>query len=87
MFMGIGKPQTFDNSKNSVVGKDCQLLTTESQSCGYVVSRMVSRSILYATRPSWPLVGESVDEMKTDFGQQRDNEFESHVCAEHPRAR
>jgi hypothetical protein len=36
--------------------------------------------------PSWPLVGNSVDEMKTNFGQQRDKEFASHVCAEHPRA-
>jgi rubredoxin len=36
--------------------------------------------------PSWPLVGNSIDEMKTNFGQQRDKEFASHVCAEHPRA-
>jgi hypothetical protein len=36
--------------------------------------------------PSWPLVGKSIDEMKTNFGQQRDEEFASHVCAEHPRA-
>jgi Zn-finger protein len=35
---------------------------------------------------SWPLVGKSIDEMKTEFGQQRDKEFASHVCAEHPRA-
>ena len=36
--------------------------------------------------PSWPLVGNSVDEMKTNFGQQRDKEFAAHACAEHPRA-
>jgi hypothetical protein len=35
--------------------------------------------------PSWPLVGRSIDEMKTNFAQQRDKEFSSHVCAEHPR--
>jgi hypothetical protein len=35
---------------------------------------------------SWPLVGKSIDEMKTSFGQQRDKEFASHVCAEHPGA-
>jgi rubredoxin len=35
---------------------------------------------------SWPLAGKSVDEMKTEFEQQRDKEFASHVCAEHPRA-
>jgi hypothetical protein len=36
--------------------------------------------------PSWLLVDNSIDEMKTKFGQQRDKEFASHVCAEHPRA-
>jgi hypothetical protein len=36
--------------------------------------------------PSWPLVGKSIDEMKTNFGQERDKEFASHLCAEHPRA-
>ena len=35
--------------------------------------------------PLWPLAGESIEEMKTSFGQQRDNAFEAHVCAEHPR--
>jgi Zn-finger protein len=34
----------------------------------------------------WPLVGKSIDEMKTEFEQQRDKEFASHVCAVHPRA-
>jgi hypothetical protein len=27
------------------------------------------------------------EEMKTKFGQERDKEFASHVCAEHPKAR
>ena len=36
--------------------------------------------------PSGPLVGGSIDEMKTLFEQQRDKEFAAHVCAEHPRA-
>jgi rubredoxin len=36
--------------------------------------------------PSWPLAGKSVNDMKTEFGQHRDKEFASHVCAEHPRA-
>jgi len=35
---------------------------------------------------SWPLVGKSIEEMKTNFGQQRDKEFASHVCGQHPRA-
>ena len=36
--------------------------------------------------PSWLLVDKSIDEMKTKFGQQRDKEFASHLCAEHSRA-
>ena len=36
--------------------------------------------------PPWPFAGKSIDEMKTEFGRQRDKEFASHVCAEHPRA-
>jgi rubredoxin len=36
--------------------------------------------------PSWPFVGNSIDEMKVKFGEERDMEFASHVCAEHPRA-
>ena len=40
----------------------------------------------WAFNPSWPLVGKTIDDMKTDFGQRRDQEFASHVCAEHPRA-
>jgi rubredoxin len=34
---------------------------------------------------SWPLVGHSIEEMKTKFGEERDKEFASHVCADHPR--
>jgi hypothetical protein len=37
--------------------------------------------------PSGPLLGESIDEMKRLYEQQRDKEFTSHVCAEHPRAK
>jgi hypothetical protein len=29
-------------------------------------------------------IGNSLDEMKEKFGQQRDKEFAAHVCAEHP---
>jgi rubredoxin len=35
-------------------------------------------------RPSDPPTGNSFDEMKRNFELQRDNEFTSHVCAEHP---
>jgi hypothetical protein len=31
-------------------------------------------------------VGESIDEMKMNYERQRDKEFKSHVCAEHPTA-
>ena len=40
----------------------------------------------WAFKPSGPLVGESIDEMKKLYEQQRDKEFAAHVCAEHPRA-
>jgi hypothetical protein len=36
--------------------------------------------------PSGPVVGRSIDEMKTHYEQQRDEEFTSHVCATHPTA-
>jgi hypothetical protein len=37
--------------------------------------------------PRGPLVGESIDEMKVNYEQQRDVEFKSHFCAEHPKDR
>jgi hypothetical protein len=35
--------------------------------------------------PSGPLIGESLDQMKTHYQEQRDKEFKLHVCAELPR--
>jgi len=35
--------------------------------------------------PSGPLIDESIDEMKLHYQKQRDAEFKSHVCVEHPR--
>jgi len=40
----------------------------------------------WAFNPLGPVVGQSIDEMKMRYEQQRDQEFASHVCAEHPRA-
>ena len=40
----------------------------------------------WAFNPLGPLVGKSIDEMKMLYEQQRDQEFKSHVCAEHPGA-
>jgi ribosomal protein L37AE/L43A len=37
--------------------------------------------------PSGPLVGESIDDMKTNYEEQRNTEFASHICAEHGRAK
>ena len=34
--------------------------------------------------PSGPPTGNSFDEMMRSFELQRDKEFDSHVCAEHP---
>jgi len=36
--------------------------------------------------PSGPVVGQSIEEMKNRYEKQRDEEFRSHVCAEHSRA-
>jgi hypothetical protein len=41
----------------------------------------------WAFNPLGPLVGESIEEMKTHYEEQRDKEFRSHVCAEYPRAK
>jgi hypothetical protein len=37
--------------------------------------------------PSGALIGKSLDEAKRNFELQRDKEFTSHVCADHPRAK
>jgi len=39
----------------------------------------------WAFKPSGPVVGDSIEEMKTHYERQRDKEFESHICAEHPK--
>jgi len=36
-------------------------------------------------KPSAPTTGTSFDEMMRNFELQRDKEFTSHVCADHPR--
>ena len=40
----------------------------------------------WAFNPIGPAVGVSIAEMMQHYEQQRDKEFTSHVCAEHPRA-
>jgi hypothetical protein len=40
----------------------------------------------WAFNPLGPLVDESIEEMKEHYEAQRDKEFSSHICAEHPRA-
>jgi len=37
--------------------------------------------------PGGPPVGESIDEMISNYEQRRDMEFTSHVCVEHPKAK
>jgi rubredoxin len=41
----------------------------------------------WAFSPSGPPRGSSIEEMKENFERQRDKEYASHVCAEHPRAK
>jgi hypothetical protein len=36
--------------------------------------------------PSGPPRGSGLEEMKENYERQRDKEYASHVCAEHPRA-
>jgi hypothetical protein len=36
-------------------------------------------------KSSGPLVGNTLDEMKRSYERQRDEEFEAHVCAKHPK--
>ena len=38
----------------------------------------------WAFKPSGPPRGTTLDEMMQNFERQRDQEFASHVCAEHP---
>jgi len=67
-----------------------------------VAKEPMRRKLVWAERPNFqgwacsecawvfntssPLVGKSIDEMKENFGQERDKGFAAHVCAEHPRA-
>ena len=36
-------------------------------------------------RPSGPPLGSGLDEMKQNFERQRDKEYATHVCAQHPK--
>ena len=38
-------------------------------------------------KPSRPLAGDSLYEMREIYERQRDKEFAIHVCAEHPRSK
>jgi hypothetical protein len=38
-------------------------------------------------KPSGPLAGDSLYEMKKIYERRRDKEFASHVCAEHPKSK
>jgi hypothetical protein len=41
----------------------------------------------WAFNPSGPVVGQSIDEMKKRYEEQREAEFRAHVCDEHPRVK
>jgi len=36
-------------------------------------------------KTSGPLIGDTIDEMKRNYERQRDEEFNAHVCAKHPK--
>ena len=46
----------------------------------------VCNECAWGFKPSGPLGGESIEEMKTHYIQQRDKEFASHVCEKYPRS-
>jgi hypothetical protein len=37
--------------------------------------------------PLGPPIGDSLEEMQVHYEQQRDKEFASHICAEHPKVK
>lgn len=44
----------------------------------------VCTNCAWAFNPLGPVVGQSIEEMKSRYEKQRNAEFRSHVCAEHP---
>jgi hypothetical protein len=42
---------------------------------------------VWTFNPSDPLRGSSLEEMKENYLSQRQREFASHICAEHPKAK
>jgi hypothetical protein len=78
----FSKDSTASNREAAKEPMRRKLVWTESLSFqGWVCSECA-----WVFNSSWPLVGKSIEEMKTSFGQERDKKFASHVCAEHPRA-
>jgi len=60
-----------------------EMVWTESQSFqGWACS-----GCAWVFNPLGPPTGESLEEMKQNFELQRDKEFKSHVCNDHPRAK
>jgi hypothetical protein len=58
-----------------------KLVWVESQ----IFQGWVCSECAWAFNPLGPLVDESIEEMKEHYESQRDKEFASHVCAQHPR--
>jgi len=59
-----------------------KLLRVENQNFeGWVCSECA-----WVFKTAGPPAGESIDEMKTHYKQQRDKAFASHVCEKYPRA-
>jgi rubredoxin len=60
-----------------------KLVSTENQSFwGWGCSECA-----WVFNPSGPPAGHSIQEMKQKYAQQRDHDFATHLCAEHPKAK
>jgi len=72
---------TAANFEVAVEGRRRELLWVEKKNFqGWACS-----ACAWGFNPSGPLIAESLDDMKSHYQEQRDKEFKSHVCAEHPR--
>ena len=64
------------------MGASRKLMRVESQNFqGWVCSECA-----WVFNPLGPPAGQSIEEMKTHYKEQRDKEFDSHLCEKYPRA-
>jgi hypothetical protein len=78
----IGGSITTPSPEGAMEARRRRLVPVETKNFqGWVCSECA-----WVFRPSGPLGGTSIDEMKTQFTQQRDKEFASHICEKYPKS-